>query len=127
MLVEDNHDLRILTADVLEALGCTVELAVDGKEGLALILASKPDLALVDIGLPIMDGYEVARGVRRVLGDGPVLVAASGYGLEQDRENAHNAGFDLHITKPVDVKVMRDVLAFAREERLRRMSRGSGS
>ncbi len=127
VLVEDNHDLRILTADVLEALGCTVELAVDGKEGLAMILASKPDLALVDIGLPIMDGYEVAREVRRALGDGPVLVAASGYGLEQDRENAHRAGFDLHITKPVDVKVMRDVLAFAREERLRRVRQGSGS
>jgi signal transduction histidine kinase/ActR/RegA family two-component response regulator len=127
VLVEDNHDLRALTSEILEALGCTVELATDGKEGLALIVASKPDLALVDIGLPIMDGYEVARQVRRALGHDPVLVAASGYGLEQDRENAHDAGFDLHITKPVDVKVMRDVLAFAREERLRRVRQRSGS
>jgi signal transduction histidine kinase/ActR/RegA family two-component response regulator len=117
VLVEDNADLRELTKELLEAYGCSVTLAGDGREGLALVLESKPDLAMIDIGLPIMDGYAVAREVRAKLGSSVVLVAASGYGLEQDREAALEAGFDLHVTKPLDGKALQDVLAFAQEER----------
>jgi len=120
VLVEDNADLRELTSELLESLGCVVELAIDGQDGLARILASKPDLALVDIGLPLLDGYSVAREVRSKLGAGVVLVAASGYGLEQDREQAHQAGFDLHVTKPLDVKVIRQLLVLVHAERGKR-------
>ena len=113
VLVEDNTDLRELTCELLEMRGCTVELAVDGVEGVSRIIASKPDLALVDIGLPELDGYGVARQVRSQLGAAIVLVAASGYGLEQDREEAYRAGFDLHVTKPLDEKALRAVLDHA--------------
>ena len=113
VLVEDNDDLRELTSELLQTLGCSVELAVDGVEGVARIIASKPDLALVDIGLPELDGFGVARQVRSQLGASIVLVAASGYGLEQDREEAYRAGFDLHVTKPLDEKALRAVLDHA--------------
>jgi signal transduction histidine kinase/ActR/RegA family two-component response regulator len=124
VLVEDNPDLRELTKELLELYGCSVTLAGDGREGLALIVDSTPDLALIDIGLPLMDGYGVARNVREQLGASLVLVAASGYGLDQDREAAHRAGFDLHVTKPLDAKAIQEVLAFAQEERDRRASVG---
>ena len=120
VLVEDNADLRELTAELLQALGCHVELATDGAEGVSRILACKPDLALVDIGLPIMDGYAVAREVRARLGNSLLLVAASGYGLEQDRDAAYGAGFDRHVTKPLDAKVLREILDLATAERAKR-------
>jgi signal transduction histidine kinase/CheY-like chemotaxis protein len=126
VLVEDNADLRELTKELLEAYGCSVTLASDGQEGVALVLESKPDLALVDIGLPVMDGFAVARAVRAQLGSSIVLVAASGYGLDQDREAAHRAGFDLHVTKPLDGKALQEVLAFAQEERERRVTSTHG-
>jgi CheY-like chemotaxis protein len=125
VLVEDNADLRDLTRELLEAYGCSVELASDGQEGLDRILASKPDLALVDIGLPVMDGYAVAREARRQLGSEVVLVAASGYGLEQDREEARRSGFDLHVTKPLDANAIAEVLALAQSERSRRATQSS--
>jgi two-component system, sensor histidine kinase len=120
VLVEDNADLRELTSELLQSLGCTVELAIDGPQGLALILRSKPELAVIDIGLPLLDGFGVAREVRKQLGADIVLIAASGYGLDQDREQAMQAGFDRHVTKPLDVNVIRDLLVFAHHERRRR-------
>ncbi|HET8797847.1 MAG TPA: response regulator, partial [Thermoanaerobaculia bacterium] len=69
-----------------------------------------PDLALVDLGLPGIDGYEVARTVRERLGDGVVLVAVSGFGLPDDKRRALESGFDEHITKPADVKDIESVL-----------------
>jgi len=125
VLVEDNADLRELTAELLEALGCHIELAADGVEGVSRILECRPDLALVDIGLPLKDGYAVAQEVRAKLGDSVLLVAASGYGLEQDREAAYSAGFDMHVTKPLDAKAVHDILAFAQDERERRSAKSS--
>ena len=125
VLVEDNADLRDLTRELLEAYGCSVELASDGQEGLDRILASKPDLALVDIGLPVMDGYAIAREARRLLGSEVVLVAASGYGLEQDREEARRAGFDLNVITPLDANAIAEVLALAQSERSRRATQSS--
>jgi signal transduction histidine kinase/ActR/RegA family two-component response regulator len=119
VVVEDNADLRDLTSDLLEVLGCQVELADDGRLGLETILRSKPDLALVDIGLPVLDGYEVAREVRAKLGSSVWLVAVSGYGLDRDREQSKEAGFDRHITKPLDTNTLRDVIDQARVESAR--------
>jgi len=119
VLVEDNRDLRELTAEMLEALGCSVELAVDGREGIERIVANRPDLALVDIGLPLLDGFAVAREVRKQLGPEIMLVAASGYGLDQDREDARRAGFDHHVTKPLGIEVLRELIAHALRERVR--------
>jgi signal transduction histidine kinase/CheY-like chemotaxis protein len=122
VLVEDNQDLRELTAQMLEALGCSVEVAVDGPEGVERILASRPDLALVDLGLPVLDGFGVAREVRQKLGAGVLLVAATGYGREQDRDEAQRAGFDLHVTKPLAADALKTLIERARVQRDRSAS-----
>jgi signal transduction histidine kinase/CheY-like chemotaxis protein len=114
VLVEDNADLRDLTQQMLEALGCNVEVAADGLEGVDRIVSSRPDLALVDIGLPGLDGFGVARRVREVLGHQQLLVAVTGYGRDQDRDEAHRAGFDRHMTKPLDVNSLRAMIETAR-------------
>jgi CheY-like chemotaxis protein len=87
-----------------------VKEARDGIEGLARILAEKPDVAIVDIGLAGMDGYEVARRVRAALGHSVLLVAMTGYGQESDRLRALSGDFDTHLTKPVDIKLVERML-----------------
>ena len=103
VIVEDNDDVRELLKLKLKRLGHTVDAAADGNEGLKSILHAKPDMALIDIGLPGIDGYAVAHGVRAELGDGIVLVAVSGFGQPEDKRKALEAGFNEHITKPADV------------------------
>jgi CheY-like chemotaxis protein len=114
VLVEDNADLRDMTQQILEALGCSVEVAADGLEGVDRIVASRPDVALVDIGLPGLDGFGVARRVREAVGPHQLLVAVTGYGRDQDRDEAQRAGFDRHMTKPLDVNTLRAMLEAAR-------------
>jgi CheY-like chemotaxis protein/anti-sigma regulatory factor (Ser/Thr protein kinase) len=117
VLVEDNTDLRHLTSDLLVALGCNVELAENGRDGVEQIVRVQPELALVDIGLPLLDGFGVAREVRRQLGDAPYLVAVTGYGRGQDREHAADAGFDMFVTKPLDADKTRELIQRARDRR----------
>ncbi|MDO9016838.1 MAG: response regulator [Deltaproteobacteria bacterium] len=102
VLVDDSDDLRESLREVLELGGHHVVEARDGIAGLACILAERPDVAMVDISLPGMDGYEVARRVRAALGASVALVAMTGYGRESDRVAALAAGFDSHLPKPVD-------------------------
>lgn len=109
-LVEDSGDMRVVFREVLEHDGHHVTEARDGIEGLALILAEKPDVAIVDIGLPGMDGCDVARGVRAALGSSVLLVALTGYERESDRVKALAAGFDIHMTKPVDMVLVQRIL-----------------
>lgn len=116
-LVEDNDDLRDLTASLLEAHGCAVVVAADGAAGAELIVGARPDLALVDIGLPELDGFQVARHVREHVGADVVLVAITGYGREQDREHAAQAGFDAFFTKPLGIDSVREILSSARRRR----------
>jgi two-component system, chemotaxis family, CheB/CheR fusion protein len=103
VLVEDQDDARLVMRMLLESYGVTVHTAANGAEGTALIQRVKPDLALVDLGLPIMSGFDVARQIRR---DGNShttrLVALSGYGQDADIQAALEAGFDEHLTKPPD-------------------------
>jgi len=110
VVVEDNPDVRDLLRLKLRRLGHDVADARDGIEGLDVILREKPDLALVDLGLPGMDGYDVARGIREQMGDDVVLVAVSGFGQPDDKRRAIEAGFDDHITKPADVNDIENVL-----------------
>jgi signal transduction histidine kinase len=112
LLVEDNADARASLQALLELGGHRVRSAADGAAGLAQLLAAPPDIALIDIGLPKMDGYEVARRARRELaGACPYLVAITGYGAPEDRERALEAGFDEHVTKPVDTAALRRLFA----------------
>ena len=110
VLVEDNDDMREVFRAVLEQNGYQVKEARDGIEGLACILAEKPDVALVDIGLPGMDGHEVARRVRAALGQSLLLIAMTGYGQESARLQSLSAGFDKHMTKPVDIEQLKRML-----------------
>ena len=110
VLVEDNDDLREGFRAVLEDLGHIVTGARDGTEGLAIILAEKPDVAIIDIGLRGISGYDVARQVRAAIGQSVLLVAMTGYEQESDRLEALSAGFDLHMTKPVDIELVERML-----------------
>jgi CheY-like chemotaxis protein len=102
LIVEDNRDIRESARMVLEYLGHRVAVAVDGLDGIEQALALRPRVALVDIGLPRLDGYSVARCLRAALGRDIVLVAYTAYGGPEDRALALEAGFDLHLVKPVD-------------------------
>ena len=88
---------------LLEHAGHEVHEAADGPGGVEAILKVRPDIALVDVGLPGLDGYEVARRVRADGGRGKVrLVALTGYGMPDDHRRSQEAGFDAHLVKPVD-------------------------
>ncbi|HEY3819820.1 MAG TPA: chemotaxis protein CheB [Polyangiaceae bacterium] len=104
VIVEDNEDSRVLLTTYLEAAGFQCRAAVDGPSGLALIREARPQVAIVDVGLPGMDGLEVARRVRSETDHaGIYLLALTGYGQADDREAARDAGFDDHLVKPVDL------------------------
>jgi signal transduction histidine kinase len=109
VVCDDAPDLRDLVADLLRLRGHQVSVVGDGPAAIELIVAEKPDVALIDIGLPDMDGYEVARTIRRQLaGDKPRLIAMTGYGQASDRAAAFDAGFDAHIVKPASAdKILR--------------------
>lgn len=112
LLVEDHADSRQLVRELLEADGHTVFEAKDGPSGLAKARELRPDVVLLDIGLPGLDGYAVARALRASdEGRGPRLIALTGYGLKEDRARALQAGFDEHVVKPVDIVRLREVLA----------------
>jgi len=111
VIVEDNTDVRELLRLKLRRLGHDVEAVGDGVSGVAMILASKPDMALIDIGLPRLDGYQVATQVRSKLGGDVVLIAVSGFGQPEDKRRAAEAGFDDHLTKPADVQDIESLLA----------------
>jgi signal transduction histidine kinase/ActR/RegA family two-component response regulator len=114
VIVDDNDEIRAMLVEVLELDGYAVEQAADGREGLTRILSARPDAAIIDIGLPGLDGYEVARRTRDVLGDSLVLVAMSGYGQAEDRARAARAGFDTHLTKPASVQEIQAALSPSR-------------
>ncbi|HEU4733737.1 MAG TPA: response regulator [Kofleriaceae bacterium] len=109
VVCDDAPDLRDLVADLLRLRGHEVSVVGDGPAAIELIVHEKPDVALIDIGLPDMDGYEVARTIRRELTDHrPRLIAMTGYGQASDRAAAFEAGFDAHIVKPASAdKILR--------------------
>lgn len=101
LLVEDNHDVRRVMSRLLRARKHRVITAADGEAAVREAVKHRPDVILLDIGLPIIDGYEAARRIRAELGNGPTLIALTGYGQPTDRDAAHDAGFDHHLVKPV--------------------------
>ncbi|MEZ0311311.1 MAG: response regulator [Myxococcota bacterium] len=103
LLVEDNSDAQMALKDLLEIWGHDVITASDGLSGVERALAAMPEVALVDIGLPLIDGYEVARRIRAAKdGQSIHLVALTGYGSSEQRAKALEAGFDVHLVKPVE-------------------------
>lgn len=111
VLIEDNEDGRKILHELLTDDGYLVTPAASGREGLDLILKSQPDAAIVDIGLPDIDGYSVARQIRtQPACNGILLIALTGFGQEEDKIAALKAGFDAHLTKPVSLAKLESLL-----------------
>ena len=111
LLVEDNQDTRDMLKEALESDGHIVQIAGDGGTAVRLATNGTFDVALVDIGLPVLDGYEVARRIRDLNhGKGMRLVAVTGYGQPEDIQRAKEAGFDRHVTKPLDPTQLSEIL-----------------
>lgn len=105
LVVDDNHDALTLLADALSGVGYEVRSAHDGPEALNVAAAFKPQVAVLDIGLPVMDGYELATRLRAMTGlNGLRLIAVTGYGQDSDRRRSGLAGFDAHLVKPVSLE-----------------------
>ncbi len=102
LVVDDNRDAAESLADLVSMLGHATEVAYDGPSALEKARAHPPDVVLCDIGLPGMDGYEVARALRAQHGPAIQLVAVSGYAQPEDVRRAGEAGFDAHLAKPPD-------------------------
>jgi CheY-like chemotaxis protein len=110
LLVEDNRDSRETLHILLTLWGYDVEVAADGQAGLDKALAWEPEVAIIDIGLPLLSGYEVARRVRAALHDKTYLIALTGYCQPDDRRQALESGFDAHIPKPADFDLLSELL-----------------
>jgi PAS domain S-box-containing protein len=112
LIVEDNDDAREALHLLLESVGHRVLTAGDGRHGLDLALHHRPDVVLIDLGLPELDGYEVARAIRRSATGATVkLIAITGYGQAEDLRRSKDAGFDEHVVKPVSESVLSRLLS----------------
>jgi signal transduction histidine kinase/ActR/RegA family two-component response regulator len=120
LLIDDSDDVREMLKELLESLGHDVSIAEDGLQGVERARELRPDVALVDIGLPGIDGYEVAR---RLHADDPetppYTIALTGYGSPEAKARAKAAGFDLHMTKPVDLKKLIELIQRSKPRALR--------
>jgi CheY-like chemotaxis protein len=112
LVVDDSEDGAEMLATLLRFDGHEVLTASSGSLAVETVAATRPDVVLLDIGLPDMDGYEVARRMRTALGEStPSLVALTGYGREEDRERTRAAGFAAHLVKPVGFEDLRQLIA----------------
>jgi two-component system, chemotaxis family, CheB/CheR fusion protein len=118
LIVDDNPDAAASFASLLKLMDNDVRTASSGPEALRLVRDYRPEVVLLDIGLPGMNGYEVARAVRASDGDErPILIAVSGYGSQQDRARSAEAGFDAHFVKPMEIETLRAFLDSRHENR----------
>lgn len=118
LVVEDHPDTADTLARLLRAYGHSVEVANEAATALALVTEHAPDVAILDIGLPGMNGFELARRLRALAEAAarrPFLIAATGYGSDDDRAASKAAGIDLHLVKPVDPKELERLLARFRQ------------
>jgi two-component system CheB/CheR fusion protein len=111
LIIDDNSDAAEALAELLRAFGHEVQIALSGPDGLRSAAALKPEAVIVDIAMPEMDGYEVARQLRRQTGPETKLLALSGYGSDEDRRRSLEAGFDTHLVKPIDANALANIVA----------------
>ena len=112
LVVDDNRDAAKMLAMIVRLSGHTVEVAHDGLDALSAAEAFRPDVVLMDIGMPRMNGYEAARRLRtEPWGNNVMLIALTGWGQEDDRQRTREAGFDRHLVKPVESAELRSILA----------------
>ncbi len=111
LIVDDNCDAAEMISDLLAVAGHEVRVANDPSQALSLADAFRPHIAILDIGLPVMDGYMLGAELRARLGDaGPILIALSGYGHAKDKRRSEEAGFAFHLVKPVDVETLEQII-----------------
>jgi len=111
LVVDDNADAAEMLSEYVGSLGYIVRAAFDGPSALRVAEEMRPAIALLDIGLPVMDGFELARRLRDSdTLTGIKLVAITGYGQETDRARSRDAGFDAHLVKPVDLDHLEQLL-----------------
>ena len=104
LVVDDNTDAADMTAQMLQMYGLNVEVAYGGAEGLSIARSIRPDIIFLDIGMPIMDGYQVAAAIRAdTMLSNVKLVALTAWGDEASRVKTRTAGFDMHLTKPANI------------------------
>jgi CheY-like chemotaxis protein len=114
LIVEDDRDSREGLRELLQVWGHFVEVAQDGTEGIEKALETRPGVALIDIGLPGLDGYEVAHRIREAFGQRPIfLVALTGYVDSEAGKRAAESGFDAHLPKPINIEKLKPLLAGA--------------
>jgi CheY-like chemotaxis protein len=111
LIAEDIPDAAEMLRMMLEHMGHAVRVARDGQEAVVLAEEFVPQLALLDIGMPRMDGYEAARRIRMALGPDVILVAVTGWGQEEDKRRARLSGFDYHLTKPTEPEHLERLIA----------------
>jgi CheY-like chemotaxis protein len=110
LVVDDNRDAAESLSMLLHARGHDVQVAYDGLEAVGAAIAFNPDVVLLDIGLPKLHGYDAARRIRDARGDKVLLIAVTGWGQDEDRKKSRNAGFDHHLTKPVDPEAISRII-----------------
>jgi CheY-like chemotaxis protein len=116
LVVDDNVDSAESMAMMLKLSGHDVAMAHDGLEAVNLAQEFQPDLALLDLGMPKLDGYEAARSIRRQpWGQGIMLVALTGWGQAEDKRRSREAGFDAHLVKPVDFDALEKLVATSKD------------
>jgi CheY-like chemotaxis protein len=112
LIVEDNVDAADTLAELLTLLGHEVRVAHNGPTALEVAERFRPEVVLLDLGLPVMNGYEVAHKLKQLpCLSGVQLVAVTGYDQDEDRRRSHDAGFDHHLVKPVDIAAVEGLLA----------------
>jgi CheY-like chemotaxis protein len=112
LVVDDNRDAAVSLAMMLQLMGNDSRTAHDGLEALDVAEAFRPDLILLDIGMPRLNGYDTARQIReRPWGKAVMLIALTGWGQEEDRRKSQDAGFDSHMVKPIEIGVLQKLLA----------------
>ena len=118
LIIEDNRDAREMFRIMLELSGHEVLEAEEGLSGLEMLKSKRPDVAVIDVGLPGLNGYEVARRFREEPGsDGVMLVALTGYGTPEARERSRKSGFDYHLIKPVNGEALEEIMRESSSER----------
>jgi DNA-binding response OmpR family regulator len=110
LVIDDNRDGADILGILIEEQGGMVRVAYDGASGLLAALEFKPEVVLLDIGLPDMDGYEACRRLRAQFDRDMSIVALTGWGQERDKQRALDAGFDAHLTKPADPQQLSETI-----------------
>ena len=111
LLVDDNRDVRDSLKQLLELEGHSVSIAGDGRSALEIAAKEAPEIVVLDIGLPDMDGYELARRLRRLDATSKaLLIAATGFGRQEDRARSEEAGIDHHLVKPLDLNALAEII-----------------